>query len=129
VLQPLDVSINKLFKGWLRAEWATYIAAEARRVDAARTAGDTLAKIKAPSKQAVVDWVVVAVEKLKAQQALIRKSFVVTGIASALNGADDHHIRNDDELDGASDSDDEDFYGFAPEDLNDGVVSDYDTDD
>ena len=80
VLQPLDVSINKLFKGWLRAEWATYIAAEARRVDAARTAGDTLAKIKAPSKQAVVDWVVVAVDKLKAQQALIRKSFVVRAL-------------------------------------------------
>ena len=80
MLQPLDVSINKLFKGWLRAEWATYIAAEARRVDAARTAGDTLAKIKAPSKQAVVDWVVVAVDKLKAQQALIRKSFVVRAL-------------------------------------------------
>jgi len=131
VLQPLDVSINKPFKGWLRAEWAVHIANESRRVDEARKAGDKLAKVKAPSKQAIVDWVVVAVEKLKAKQALITKAFVVTGIASALNGADDHRIRKDDERDGYddsdSDSDTEDFYGFAPEDLN-GVVSDYSTD-
>ena len=59
---------------------------------------------------------------------LVRKSFVVTGIAAALNGADDHLVRKDshDEASG-DDSDDEDFLGFTAEDINNmpGLVSDY----
>jgi len=55
-------------------------------VDAARKLGDKDAKIKAPSKQIIVDWVAVALTKLRAKPELIRKSFVVTGIAPAMNG-------------------------------------------
>ena len=95
-------------------------------MDKARKAGDKLAKVKVPSKQAIVDWVVAAVEKLQAKQALITKAFVGMVIASALNGADDHRIRKDDERDGYndSDSDTEDFHGFAPEERK-GVMSNY----
>ena len=42
---------------------------------------------------------------------MIRKAFVVTGIASAMNGADGHRVRSDDELE-FCDSDD-DFDGFG----------------
>jgi len=122
VLQPLDVSVNKPFKGWLRASWAVYINAESKCVDAARQAGETHARIKPPSKQLVVDWVAAAVSRLKDKPELIRKAFVVTGIANALNGAEDHLIRRDDTSD--VNSDEEEFYGFDPAEVK-SQVSDY----
>ena len=48
VLQPLDVSVNKPFKGWLRAMWADYIREDCIRVEAARKAGDLTAKVDRP---------------------------------------------------------------------------------
>ena len=119
VLQPLDVSVNKPFKGWLRASWSNYIRGDAERVENAKKGGDMLAKIRPPSKQLIVDWVASAVNNLKGRGDLVRKSFVVTGIAPAINGAQDHLVRKDDVSDdvGGSDTDsDTSFYGFAPED-------------
>jgi hypothetical protein len=136
ILQPLDVSVNKPFKGWLRTSWAAYIREDAARVDAARKAGDMTAKIRPPSKQMIVDWVGSALDNLRGRPELIRKSFIVTGIAPALNGADDHLIRQDDSSNSAGDdSDDDDFDGFGaddfgnersemPSDLSDVSVSD-----
>jgi len=124
ILQPLDVSVNKPFKGWLRASWTEYIRNDAARVDAARKAGEAAAKIQPPSKQLIVDWVGSAVMKLREKSDLVRKSFVVTGIAPALNGADDHLVRkaNDD----SEDDSDEEFWGFSSADLREGpsVASD-----
>lgn len=118
------MSINKPFKGWLKESWRLYIQKEARRVNDARKAGDLAAKIKAPSKQDVVDWVVAAVSELRGRQDLVRKSFVVTGIATSLNGAEDHLVRK--EQDAGSDSD-ESFEGFGPEDFdNEGAEGDKD---
>ena len=62
------------------------------------------------------------------------KSFVVTGISSALNGADDHLVRKDEPADDASDDDsDEEFLGFSPDEIagtaEASVVSDYSDDD
>jgi len=88
-------------------------------------AGDEEAKIKAPSKQMVVDWVGSALEKLRAKPDLIKKSFVVTGIATAMNGSDDHLVRCDDDDGGDANSDsDESFYGFDNEDRQSGIMSD-----
>jgi len=75
------------------------IDAESKHVDTARQAGETDARIKPPSKQLVVDWVTAAVSKLKDKLELIRKAFVVTGIANALKCAEDHLIRCDDTSD------------------------------
>lgn len=116
VLQPLDVSLNKPFKGWVRASWAEYIRNDAIRVDRERKAGDQLAKIRPPSKQAVVDWIASAVKNLSKKVDMVKKSFIVTGISPALNGAQDHLVRKDDENNDNSDSDGEnDFLGFGDE--------------
>lgn len=116
VLQPLDVSINKPFKCWLRTEWTKYIQEESLRVEKEQTAGN-LAKIRPPSKQMVVDWVGSAVEKLKTRREMVQRSFVTTGIAVPLNGSKDHMIRNrDTDGDDNDDDDDEnDFLGFGDE--------------
>ena len=119
MLQPLDVCVNKPFKGWLRTNWSEYISDEARRVDDARRSGDISAKIKPPPKQLVVDWITSAVDKLRQKPDLIQNSFVVTGIAPAINGADDHRIRQDaSACDSEFESDDEfDFAGFTSEEI------------
>jgi len=98
-----------------------YIRGEAKRVDDARKAGNATAKIQAASKQQLVDWIVKAVDKLREKPDLIKKSFVVTGIAPALNGAEDHLVRKDDEEAAGSDDDDDsenDFMGFTDDDIN-----------
>jgi len=55
ILQPLDVSVSKPFKGWLRASWTEYIRNDAASVDASRKAGEATAKIQPPSKQHTAD--------------------------------------------------------------------------
>ena len=98
----------------MRSEWAKYINDDARRVDRERKAGDAQSKIKPPSKQMIVDWVVTALQKLRERSEMIHKSFVVTGIAMPLNGSQDHLYRKGE--DGRDD--DEDFYGFGDEAVN-----------
>lgn len=126
ILQPLDVSINKPFKGWLRASWAQYTDVESKRVDAARQAGDHQARIKAPSKQLVVDWIAAAVSKLKEKPELVKKAFVVTGIANAINGAQDHLVRSDDVISDADSDEEEHFYGFDPAEVQSQISDDLD---
>jgi len=99
-------------------------------VDDARKAGNATAKIKAASKQQLVDWIVTAVDKLREKPDLIKKSFVVTGIAPALNGAEDHLVRKDDEEAAGSDYDDDsenEFLGFTDDDINNepSLMNDY----
>ena len=60
----------------------------------------------------ITDWAGVALTKLMVKPDQIGKSFVATGIASAINGARNHLIRHDDEDD--SDSN-ESFYEFENE--------------
>jgi hypothetical protein len=81
-----------------------------------------------------MNWVGSALDKLRARPDLVRKSFIVTAISSALNGADDHHVRKDETADDASDDDsDEEFLGFSPDEITGtaeaSVVSDYSDDD
>ena len=52
-------------------------------------------KIKAPSKQLVLNWIEAANETLKSNKCIIKKSFLVTGLSNALGGHEDHLIRDD----------------------------------
>ena len=89
--QPLDVSLNKPFKGILRNCWVEYIADQVQAMcDADR--------VKTASKQIVVDWIVRAWTYLKERQELIKKSFLVTGISCAMDGTQDYLCHNDSTL-------------------------------
>ena len=97
-IQPLDVCLNKPFKGLLRNKWMDYMQQAVSE--------DETSQIKPATKQQVVDWVV--------------KSFLVCGISNALDGTQTNLIRCSKELpdmriaygvtvdddDGASESDD-----------------------
>jgi len=57
-LQPLDVSVNKLFKGFMHEEWAKWIEAPTHHV--------TLAgRVKRPLISNVCEWVKILGSKLK----------------------------------------------------------------
>ena len=87
-LQPLDVSINKNFKQILKGCWDNFIHTSVQH------AADKAEKIKTTSKQQVLDWVVMARQKMKDRRELITKSFQVTGITSS----DPAVVRSDDAL-------------------------------
>ena len=87
-LQPLDVSINKTFKQILKGCWANFIHTSVQH------AADKAEKVKTTSKQQVLDWVVMARQKMKDRRELITKSFQVTGITSS----DPAVVRSDDAL-------------------------------
>ena len=80
--QPLDVSLNKPFKGVLRTCWVEYIA---NQVDS--SSADQ--RIKTAPKQVVMDWIVRAWNYLRMQQDMICKTFLVTGITNALDFSQD----------------------------------------
>ena len=52
-------------------------------------------KIKPPTKQPLVDWIVEANGKLDSNTTIAKKSFLVTGISNALGGDESHFIHND----------------------------------
>ena len=66
ILQTLDVSINKPFKGWLRESWAAYMRGESSRVEAGggTCVGRYGGKDANGFLQQVVDEIVTAVSKL-----------------------------------------------------------------
>ena len=86
VLQPLDVSINKPVKAILRQSWEQYM------LDQTITSSG---KISPPSKQAIVNWIEEANDKLNSKPCIVKKAFLVTGLSNALGGYEDRLIRND----------------------------------
>lgn len=99
-LQPMDVSLNKPFKDQFRQlydEWLMNGAVELTR------GGNR----KAPPIITILNWIKVTWASIT--PAMVRKSFVVTGISSAMDGSEDHLIFEDE-------SDEEDpFEGFTAE--------------
>ena len=112
VLQPLDVSINRPYKAWMRREFTAYLDTEVQRVEDAEDDGE---RIQTASKEEVLRWVSACSNTLSQRQELIKKSFIVTGITPALNGTDDHWIRNDEYIRGLFEDEDEEeeFEGFV----------------
>lgn len=86
IVQPLDVSINKPVKQYLRASWEDFMLEQSSNADD---------KINPPPKQSLVDWIICANEKLHDNPAIAKKAFLVTGISNALGGYEDQLIRND----------------------------------
>ena len=79
-------------------------------------------RLKSPSKQKIIDWIVDAVEHMKTKPELVKKSVTVTGITNALKGTEDHRRHNHEYLQRIiSEEDDDnsadDFVGFDEEGL------------
>ena len=71
VLQPLDVSINKPFKSYIRQCWCERMVSEAET---------SVAKITPASKDVLMGWIKTAADQIKQNTHIIKKSFEVTGI-------------------------------------------------
>ena len=52
-------------------------------------------KIKPPTKQQLVDWIIDANEQLDANITIVKNSFLVTGISNVLGSYKNHLVRND----------------------------------
>ena len=110
-IQPLDVSINRPYKSWMRCKFEHYLQSEVEKLG-----DDIINKIQTAKKHDVLKWISECSYELEARKELIQKSFIVTGIAPALNGSDDHAIRNENylkELFTDEDVDEEEFDGFV----------------
>ena len=121
-LQPLDVSLNKPFKSFMREEWGQWLAAGNHEVTAT-------GRIKRPSIAQVCEWVKRSWDRVKPETVV--KAFKKCGISNAMDGTEDDMIfeeneeENEDEDDpapvGASDESDlesdneHDFEGFGSE--------------
>lgn len=85
ILQPLDVSLNKPIKGYLRQSWEHYM------LDNSSPHVNT----PKPSKQLIVNWIEEANHMIDSNKCIVKKSFLVTGLSNSLGGYEDELIRND----------------------------------
>ena len=114
-LQPLDVCINKPFKGFVREEWGKWMAAGNHDVT-------PTGRIKRPSITQVCEWVKTSWDAVKEE--VVVRSFKKCGISNAMDGTEDEFLYEDRDADvddpdssTASDSSNEDssndeFTGF-----------------
>ena len=112
--QPLDVVINKPYRNKIRKLWTLFMQ------DRQAQAKDSLSFL-GPSRQDVIGWMEAAQNELQ-QTAYISKSFKVTGISTALGGAEDHMIRDPNlipETDDDSDDEIDEFSGFEDDEVDD----------
>ena len=71
ILQPLDISINKPFKGYIRQCWCRYMIEETEKGHS---------PIRHLPKISPVDWILNAQKKIESKKEIIQKSFIVAGI-------------------------------------------------
>ena len=111
-LQPLDVSVNKPFKGFMYEEWAKWTEAPTHHV----TPGG---RVKRPSISNIYEWVKNSWQRVKSET--IVKSLKKCGISNALDGSEgdilhdgsDASSENNHEVDFSGSV--EDFLGFYGE--------------
>ena len=111
-LQPLDISVNKLFKKLMHEEWTKWIEAPTHHVTPA-------GRVKRPLISNVCEWVKNSWQRVKSETIL--KSLKKCGISNALDGSEDNILYE--ESDASSENNheddcngnDDDFLGFYDE--------------
>ena len=88
--QPLDVCINKPFKGVLRNFWEDYVANIATNLTETELQRESF-KLPSPSRQDIVNWIAEGINYLKNHPDMIENSFRVCGITTN----DPGKVRND----------------------------------
>ena len=112
-IQPLDVSLNKPFKAFVRTHWSEYIIGQSESVVSTQ-------KLKPPQKADVADWISDALRQLQEKPDMISRSFAACGITGG------SQVRPHSLLEGQEypDSEDEADNPYLDEEL-DSLVTDY----
>ena len=105
-LQPLDVSVNKPFKGFMREEWTKWIEAPAHHVT-------PTGRLKRPSISIVCQWLKNSWQRVKSET--IVNSFKRCDISSALDGSEDDVLYE--ESDASSENNREDDFTGSDDDF------------
>ena len=84
LVQPMDVSVNKPFKCYIKEQWTQWMAAADTRDKISR------GNLKAPTRQDVISWVSTAWDLI--QPEILERSFLRCGIANALDGSEDEEF-------------------------------------
>uniref|UniRef100_A0A1X7VJV3 DDE-1 domain-containing protein n=1 Tax=Amphimedon queenslandica TaxID=400682 RepID=A0A1X7VJV3_AMPQE len=95
-IQPLDVSLNKPFKAFVREKWNEY-------VDSLVNASANLTpqdKLKTADKSKLVSWINDGLVYLQEHKTIVKMSFLICGITRDLIGSENHFIRCGKELAG-----------------------------
>ena len=79
VLQPLDLSINKPLKSYIRQSWCQYMIDETDK---------GVSKVRCPPKEAVIEWILQAQQKIEERSMIIKKSFLVAGITNTIGSSE-----------------------------------------
>jgi len=111
-LQPLDLSVNKLFKGFMHEEWAKRTEAPIHHITQA-------GRVKRPSISNVCKWVKNPWQRVRSET--IVKSFKKCGISNALDGSEDGILYEESDASSENNHEDDfsgsdnDFLGFYDE--------------
>ncbi|XP_077111701.1 uncharacterized protein LOC143767342 isoform X2 [Ranitomeya variabilis] len=87
-LQPLDVSINKPFKAFMREKWNDWMAADHHDLTPAE-------QLKSPTIPQVCKWVKTSWQSIKDETVV--RAFEKCGISNALEGSEDNALCEDSE--------------------------------
>ena len=94
LVQPLDVSINKLFKDMMRKEWNEWMIGGEKTY----TKGGSM---RAATMPEVCQWIIDSWNKVKVET--IQKAFKKCGISNALDGTEDDELWDDMDEEAADD--------------------------
>ena len=84
IVQPLDVSINKPFKDWIREKWRTWMATGEHRYT-------KTGNLKKPANDLMCWWIIEAWNEIPAE--MIVTSFKKCGITNTLDNSDNSLVR------------------------------------